>query len=321
MEQGSTLRLRSGRLQIEIDGQVITDVASRKVGLVVVHGNVLLSTPALRFFMRQDVPVIYCSTRGRVYGTVAAVSLPPAKRLRAQFAFSSSDQANTLARAFLEGKLRSSATFLARFSARAPGVQRKSWEIDSLRESLPDHTDPARLRGIEGLAARYYFSALGEVLEPYGFRYRSARPPKDPVNAALSYGYTLLLGRTLLAVRIAGLHPEVGFLHVESRRAPALALDLMEEYRTPIVDAVVVNAFLQGRLRPNEHFEDARGGIYLNDAGKKAFIPLLEKRFLVEIKHPLGTKRALEAMIAFSAQIVAAAVEGRRAYQPFFLRS
>ncbi|BBL83272.1 hypothetical protein TthAA37_21570 (plasmid) [Thermus thermophilus] len=83
-----------------------------------------------------------------------------------------------------------------------------------------------RLRGAEGEGSRAYFQGLARLLGPYGFGGRTRRPPRDPVNAALSYGYALLLGRVLVAVRLAGLHPEVGFLQAEGRRSPALALYL-----------------------------------------------------------------------------------------------
>ncbi len=175
-----------------------------------------------------------------------------------------------------------------------------------------------RLRGAEGLGSRAYFAGLAHLLGTHGFSGRSRRPPKDPVNAALSYGYAVLLGRSLLALRLCGLHPEVGFLHAEGRRSPALALDLMEEFRIPVVDQVVLTAFRRGQLTP-AHTEPRQGGVYLNEEGKKRLITLLEARFAEEATHPLGFRKAYGELLELQAHRLKAAILGRSAYTPFYL--
>ncbi|WP_052297136.1 CRISPR-associated endonuclease Cas1 [Marinithermus hydrothermalis] len=175
---------------------------------------------------------------------------------------------------------------------------------------------------MEGIATRTYFEGLASGLGPYGFGGRSRRPPRDAPNAALSYGYALLLARAWLAVVLAGLHPEVGFLHVEGRRNPALALDLMEEFRVPVVDVTVLRAFQEGVLDPAQHFEARGGGVYLNEGGRKRLVRVLAHRLNQEVRHPDGSKRTTYAgMIAYQGVRLAAAVEGRRAYHPFFLEA
>lgn len=307
--QGATLRLRAGRLLLEEEGREVASFPARKVRQVAVWGNVRLSTPALVFLLRQGVPVFFLSLEGFLHGVAGSFPEPHPDHLRAQLAASSLP----LARAFVAGKLRSALALLARFGLlEAEEVALALAQAEAAR-------DLDRLRGAEGRGSRAYFAGLGRLLEPYGFRGRTRRPPTDPVNAALSYGYTLLLGRSLVALRLAGLHPEVGFLHAEGRRAPALALDLMEEFRVPVVDQAVLSAFRRGRLTP-AHAEPREGGVYLNEEGRRVLIALLEERFLEEATHPLGFRKPYGELLEVQAQRLKAALLGRGPYTPFYLR-
>jgi CRISPR-associated protein Cas1 len=315
-EQSATLRLRQGRLLVELDQQIVVEVPARKVRGVVVWGNVRLTTPALAFLLRQKVPVLYASLEGQLYGLATAPQGFSPQVLRAQLQAQRAPV--TFAQSFLEGKLRSGQTLLGRLSHRAP-TQPQALELQAALQALPLAQSLDALRGVEGNAARAYFAGLHSVLHPYGFYGRNRRPPTDAVNAALSYGYTVLLGRTLLALQLAGLHPELGLLHAEGRRAPALAFDLMEEFRVPVVDAVVARAFLRGELTPQQHAEPRHGGVYLNDAGRKTLLRLLEARFAQEAQHPKGFRKPYQELIETQAARLKAALLGREPYTPYYL--
>jgi len=307
--QGATLRLRQGRLLLEAEGETLASFPARQVRRVAVWGNVRLSTPALTFLLRQGVPVFFFSQEGFLYGVAGAFPEPHPDHLRAQFGAS----ALPLARAFVEGKLRSALALLERH-----GLP----EAERVRQALAQAEAASTLdllRGAEGAGSRAYFAGLARLLAPYGFSGRNRRPPQDPVNAALSYGYAVLLGRVQVAVRLAGLHPEVGFLHAEGRRNPSLALDLMEEFRVPVVDGLVLSAFRRGRLTPN-HAEARAGGVYLNEEGKRTLLGLLEERFLQESTHPLGFRKPYQELIETQAHRLKAAILGRERYTPFYLR-
>ncbi len=306
--QGATLRLKAGRLLLEKDGTTLADFPARQVRQVALWGHVRLSTPALTFLLRQGVPVFYLSQEGLLYGVAAAFADPDPAHLRAQL----SAPPLPLARAFVTGKLRSAHALLSRYGlAQAVAVEEALAQVERAQTL-------EALRGVEGLGSRAYFAGLTELLGLHGFSGRTRRPPKDPVNAAFSYGYALLLGRALLALRLAGLHPEVGFLHAEGRRNPALALDLMEEFRVPVVDQVVLAAFRRGQLTP-AHAEPRQGGVYLNEEGKKRLIALLETRLAEEATHPLGFRKAYGELIELQAHRLKAALLGRKEYTPFYL--
>jgi len=315
-EQSSTLRLRAGRLLVELDEQTLAQLPARKVRGVVVWGNVRLTTPALAFLLRQGVPVLYVSLEGQLYGQATALQGLAPEVLRAQM--HAQHNALALALGFVEGKLRSGLALLGRLARQAP-IQPHVQELQTALEALPHTPHLEALRGLEGNAARAYFAALQTVLAPYGFLGRNRRPPTDAVNAALSYGYMVLLGRALLALHLAGLHPELGLLHAEGRRAAALAFDLMEEFRVPVVDTVVLGAFLRSELVPDKHSEARNGGVYLNEAGRKTLLRLLETRFAQEAQHPRGFRKTYQELIETQAARLKAAILGRDTYTPFYL--
>lgn len=319
IEQGSTLRLRAGRLWIELDGQHLRDMPARKVHLVSVYGNVRLTTPALSFFLRSQTPIMFCSLDGNLHGVAHPQQLSPASQLKAQFAASASELGYELARAFTLSKLSSSYQLICQYQRHYPAVGEALAQLQALLDKLEQSSSLEQLRGYEGSGARSYFQALQQPLARYGFTGRNRRPPRDPVNAALSYGYALLLGRIQLAVLQAGLHPEVGMLHSESRRNPALCLDLMEEFRIPVVDVAVLRAFNRSKLQPLAHFEDKHQGIYLNEPGRKIMLQVFEERLLQETPHPAGWRRPYAETINQQAQLLAAAIMKRRSYTPYYL--
>lgn len=318
LEQNAVLRLTRGRVRVEVDGHALTEVPARKLSRVVVHGNIRLTTPALHFFMQQGVPVLYLSRSGQLYGLTCGYEHAAPALLRAQLLATEACRI-ALARAFIESKLRSSYRVLHAFSRNYPGLAGALAASQTLLERLEPCSEIVRLRGLEGLGARLYYAGMRLPLTPYGFDGRNRRPPRDPLNAALSYGYALLLARVLLNVKAAGLHTEVGYLHAESRRNPALALDLMEEFRIPVVDLSVFRAFMRGTLLPLEHFHDQQGGIYLNEAGKKRLVPILEARFGEVARHPLGFERPYDELISLQVQRLVATLLKGTPYTPFYL--
>jgi CRISPR-associated protein Cas1 len=315
-EQSSTLRLRAGRLLLELDEQTLLETPARKVRRVVVWGNVRITTPALAFLLRQGVPVLYASLEGQLYGQATAPQGLSPEVLRAQLMAQQTPL--PFARGFLLGKLRSALAVLERLSRQVSTAPQQA-EIHSALEALPHTPGLEALRGLEGGAARAYFAGLQAVLSPYGFSGRNRRPPTDAVNAALSYGYMVLLGRTLLALQLSGLHPELGLLHAEGRRAPALAFDLMEEFRVAVVDVVVISAFLRGELDPKKHAEARDGGVYLGDVGRKVLLKLLEERLAKEAQHPQGFRKPYQELIETQAARLKAAILGREPYTPYYL--
>lgn len=310
--QGSKLRLRSGRLVVTgPDGAVLGSVPARKVRRVVVHGNVGITTPALTFLLRQEVTVTFVSLSGRMYGMAASLPLPAADRIAKQLELARSGYALEFARAFVQAKISSQIEHLRRKGESGRTIQ----EIRSWLRQLERTATLEKVRGLEGMASRLYFSRLASLLPQLGFEKRLRRPPRDAVNATLSYGYAMLLGTVASALVHAGLHTEIGLLHVTGRRKPSLALDLMEEFRVAMVDIPVISGFLRGRLRASEAVV-TQNGVVLGDELKKNLIEIFEER--LASPSPVG-KKSYEELIFYQAERLAAAIVHGKRYRPFVL--
>jgi CRISP-associated protein Cas1 len=177
------------------------------------------------------------------------------------------------------------------------------------------------LRGYEGSAAKLYFSALGQLIRNPGFKLteRNRRPPKDPVNSLLSFGYTLVFNNVLSLMLAEGLNPYLGNLHRSDRKEPHLAFDLMEEFRSPIVDSLVLMLVNKKILKPTDFtWPDADGGIYLNDPARRVFLKHFEERMSEEVKYrDLATPISFRRVIQLQVQQYKYCMRERAAYEPF----
>jgi CRISPR-associated protein Cas1 len=160
---------------------------------------------------------------------------------------------------------------------------------------VPDPSHPqvdtllGQLMGLEGAGAAAYFGVFGSLF-PDGFGHmftgRHKRPPTDPINALLSYGYTLLTTQAIAAAQIVGFDPYVGYLHSTQYGKPALALDVIESFRAPVVDSVVLT-LLNNRMLTSDDFDEALGAWRLGDRGRRTFLQKFEERLNTEIVHPV----------------------------------
>jgi CRISP-associated protein Cas1 len=176
--------------------------------------------------------------------------------------------------------------------------------------------------GYEGAAARDYFQGLGRILGPdWAFTHRQRRPPPDPVNAMLSFGYTLLANEAVAACQIAGLDPYLGFLHASRRGRPSLALDLMEEFRPVLIDSTVVRLTRTGQVTPAD-FTTTDGACRMIDTARRAFLTAFETRMLT-LAHHLAEQRRIPWRHALAAQArqIAGVITGRLPdYRPVIWR-
>jgi len=180
-----------------------------------------------------------------------------------------------------------------------------------LASSLPE------LLGIEGDAAARYFGAFETMLtsavrQGQGLKLdtRTRRPARDPVNAALNFCYGMLLADVTRAVVACGLDPHAGFLHSSGRNKPALALDLSEEFRAPVADAVVIAAFNNGEVKVRD-FTSVTGSTRLRDDGRAALIHAYERRVMTEFRHPLfGYQVTWRRAMEIQARLVLGVIDG-----------
>jgi len=314
--QGSHARIESGRVIVNsTDDSELLNVPSGTVQRIVCFGSVGVSAGLRSWALATEVDLVFLSRRGSYLGHAwPAASAGRIVRLRAQLAFAD-EEARWLpfARAVVNAKVRKQAVLLQRYARRdnAEDVLSRAAKMEQLTVMLPSCGTRDELMGIEGAAAREYFAGLaGIVPNEMQFDGRSTQPPGDVVNAALSYGYAIILGETVSALCAAGLDPGIGLLHAEQDRRPSLALDLMEEFRPLIVDQVVIAAARKNELRP-EHGrrEESVDGVLLTKAGKEILVGGYERRMLQRTRGAIpGMSGSLRRHLYRQAERLAACV-------------
>lgn len=244
---------------------------------VIVLGNGSVSTQAIRLLLEQDVPLHYLSGCGRYLGSLTSGKTRGRQlRKKQEEAAASPSGCLLIAKGCVVGKILNQRKNLVRATyknIRSPALLAAIDELGFNAELAARATDIAVLRGIEGASASRYFSVFQELLAPgWQFNGRNRRPPKDPVNAMLSFAYTILLSNVLTSVISNHLDPAAGFLHPEYRGRPSAALDLMEEFRPCISDRIVLALINQGMVTPQDFEPDGTGGINMNAKARKALL-------------------------------------------------
>lgn len=313
-----------------------------KVDQVVVFGDVTLTAPALHALLENHVEVCFLSHYGNFIGRLSPeFSKNSLVRLEQHRAHDDPGRALALAKQCVWGKLSNLRTLLMRANRKLEnaeieqavtalkGIIEKVERFEAANAPVEEKTptNPAvavvnDLLGLEGMGSSLYFGVFGKLLKAdWGFSGRSKRPPTDPVNAMLSYGYTLLMHKVQSAIGVVGLDPYVGFLHSSQYGKPALALDLMEEFRGPIVDSVVITLVNTGALK-REDFVEEVGTYRMNDAARRTFLGKFEERLNTLIEHPtFGYKATYQRCLELQTRLLAKSLTGEiPGYPPFLVR-
>jgi len=308
---GSRASTRRGRLVVEHLGESLASLPLERVQGVVVHGNVDLSAALTRELLWRGLTVVWCSSRGRVVGWAASGSSPNGSTRLVQSAQSAAGRLD-LAREFVAAKIANQATFARRHGAPPPTVRAMR---DLSRRAMTSRST-AELFGVEGDAAARYFAAwpgfVPEGLTDHGTMTwdRTRRPARDPLNAALNYAYAMTLADVVRAIVACGLDPHAGFLHSAGRNKPALALDLMEELRTPVAESVVLRAINNGELGSAD-FATVMGAVSLRERGRKALIEAYERRVQERFRHPVfGYETTWRRAMEVQARLVLGVLDG-----------
>ncbi|MEV5412131.1 CRISPR-associated endonuclease Cas1 [Thermopolyspora sp. NPDC052614] len=309
---GSRASIRSGRVEIHRKGEQLTSVPIEHVQAVVVHGNIDLSGGLVRELLWRNLVVVWCTSRGRITGWAASATSPNGGPRHRQHVAAARGRLD-LAREFIATKIANQATLLRRHGQAPDAVT----ELRRLQRAAQSGLSLPDLFGIEGQSASRYFADFSTMLNPsviaalgQPFTARSRRPARDPVNAVLNYTYSLLLSDVIRAVLACGLDPHVGFLHSSERNKPALALDLMEEFRAVIADSVVIGAFNNGELKPRD-FSDVLGAVSLREDARKKLIAAYERRIGSTFQHPLfGYTVTWRRAIEVQARLILGVIDG-----------
>jgi len=295
-EQGALVRSRGDRIRVVSAGRTVFSAGFGRVRQLVCVGRVGMTTPFLHRALREDVDIVLLGQQGTFLGRLSAGTTGNVELRHAQHRVADdSERTLAFAKAVVTGKIANLRTLLlraARGKDRGPEVIELAEWLLARRNDVAAAQSLAELMGVEGAAARAYFAALGRILGPeWAFTSRQRRPPPDPVNAMLSFGYTLLAEDAVSALNIAGLDPEMGFLHAARHGRPSLALDLMEEFRPVIVDSTVLRLIANRQIAPSDFTRTVDGGCQLVEAALDTYLAAYERRMLTLVAHPTAGRR------------------------------
>jgi CRISP-associated protein Cas1 len=319
---GSLVRSRGERMVVEHQGETLFRLNLKRIHQVVLVGRVGMTTPFMHRALRDGIDVMLLDEHGGPGGRLTSLAHSDPTARRAQYQIADDERAAlVLAKAFVDGKIANMRVSLLRAGRRVPdpSVTSAAETLAITRLVLADALAYEGVLGHEGTATREYFRAWRQVIgDTWGFTSRQRRPPPDPVNAMLSFGYTILVEEAIAALGMAGLDAAVGFLHRARWGRPCLALDLIEEFRPMIVDAVVLRCLSTGIIRFEEFETTPDLGCRMSARARQAFLAAYERRMLTVFTHePTGRRVSYRVGISLQAKALARAVlDPDRVYRP-----
>lgn len=329
----SYLRLDNEAVRLLVGDETRLRVPLHHLGAIVCFGHVGLSAPLMHRLAESGVALVLLDGHGRFKARLEGEMSGNVLLRRDQHVKSMSTEASAaIARRIVAGKIRNQRQVLLRGArdSKQPedraALVRAAMNLAASLRSLREHPELDAIRGTEGEAARGYFSALNLIVRPdlrneFRLDGRSRRPPRDPMNALLSFVYALWMNDCRSACEATGLDPQIGFLHAIRPGRAALALDLMEEFR-PIGDRLVLTLINRQQLRARD-FEFREGGaVMLTGDARKTVLVAYQERKQEALRHELFVEPIPLGLIPMvQARLLARQLRGDiESYPPFLMR-
>ncbi|MCA9741391.1 CRISPR-associated endonuclease Cas1 [candidate division KSB1 bacterium] len=307
--------------------EIILDLPCADVSHVMLFGNIQVTTQALQELLEHEIELAIFSYSGRLLGQLTPPCTKNIELRIAQFERYKDEKFKlNLARSIVMAKLHNATEMVRQHRKNHPETI-SSAEADELAAYI-EQSQTAKsfetLRGIEGAGSACYFKLFGSMLiPPWQFNKRSRRPPQDPANAVLSFGYVIVGAEIQAMLDGIGFDPYLGFYHTLKYGRPSLALDLLEAFRHPLIDRLALNLFNRNQLSEADFMKPAKGGIYLATEGKRVFFKEYEKMLGQFVAATDVADRDTGFRADFQQQVRSlqkAILEGKP-FQPFSLKS
>lgn len=321
---GAQIGQRGEQIVVSVKGEEVRKIPGQQVRAIYCYGAVQMTAQAVETCLDLGIDVAYFSPAGRFIGLLRGLPASGVDARRGQYRlFDLPGVRLQLAREVIRAKIHNQRVMLMR-NGDVP--DRVLSLLAGFRDATGSARDMTELLGIEGNAAAIYFEQFDSMLKQredwkFDWRGRNRRPPRDPVNALLSLGYSMLAKELTGVCHAVGLDPFLGFLHQPRYGRPALALDLMEEFRPLVADSVAISLINRSELGPEDFIRGANG-TFLNDAGRKRFWEAWFRRLDTEVSHPeFEYKMAYRRMLEVQARQLWRFVRGEAAaYHGFTTR-
>ncbi len=314
--QGCVVHVHQETLQIKEQGKLIQTVQLPQLSLVLVLGVIHWTTPALRACLQRQINVAFLSRQGWCYGHLTALECRYRHLMRLQQNVSAAARLQAAQR-IVQAKLLNSRVLLMRQQRRdvTPDFSLAIRSLAYLAERTTQTTTTEELMGLEGTGAALYFQALGQCLEGMSLVKWSRRPPLDPANALLGFGYAVVWNHIYALLELHGLDPYEACLHQGHRQHAALTSDLLEEFRAPLIDSLVLQLVNSRVIKPDDDFEFREGGCFLNESGKRKFLQAFLQR--MEPKSEASRWNTLDGQVRSYRKFI---YQSEHMYEPFRIR-
>lgn len=327
-EQGTKINFKENQIHVKTPDDMTRSLPVETLEGIILFGKIEVSTGVVTQLLELGIPMTWLSNKGKFFGRLESTSHVNIGRQRLQFKCGENAEfVLGLSKQLIVGKITNQKVFLRRSNR-----NHENREVELLANQMGQYTEKVQkaqaievLMGFEGIAAKIYFQGLSKLMtRGFEFSGRSKRPPRDPFNSLLSFGYTLLLYDVYTVINQLGLNPYAGFLHQDRQKHPTLASDLMEEWRSVLVDSVVVS-MINKRMINVEDFEMAENGaVYADIECSKLFVSQYAKkvqtstRYIQELTCPITFRRGIEHQLR---KLITAMEQGDPLiYQPMLLR-
>jgi CRISPR-associated endonuclease Cas1 len=318
--QGGSLSKDGEEIVVRDRGKEVGRARIAETSRVAVLGNVTVTTPLLRELASRDIPVAFHGHSGWFYGSFTPSSgRNVMTRIAQHRAAADPARALSVARSFVHAKILNSLVLLRRNGEGVP--ENTLLRLQELAADAARAENLESLLGIEGVSARFYFEQFPRMLksglrEAFAMDGRNRRPPRDPVNALLSFAYACLVRELTVIVGQIGFDPYVGYLHQPRYGRPALPLDLMEEFRPIVADSVVISA-INNEVIQVDDFIVRPTGVSLGDAARTRFVGVYERRMDELATHPtFGTRLSYRRILEVQARLLGKVLLGELAEYP-----
>ena len=307
-ERGAVLGYRENRLIINYSEDDFKSIPIENIENIILFGGIQVSTACMQQMLAKGVHLTWLSKTGSYFGRLESTSFINIDRQRLQFRKSDDEKFSLeISKQFIRGKVTNQRTILMRANKmlKNPELEDIILRMSVYSKKIGEAKTIEELMGMEGFLAKMYYQGVNFMIDKeYSFKQRTKRPPKDPFNAVLSFGYTLLHYEIFTLVVSKGLNPYASFLHSDRHKHPALCSDLMEEWRPMLIDSLAI-ALLNNNKIKKENFEynKENGGVYLDKEGCKKFIAEFEKRlrqevgYVKEVPYKMSFRRIIEYQI------------------------
>ena len=286
---GATVGIKGGRIIVSNKDGSIHSIPKETVESISIFGNSHLSTPCIQFVLQSGISVSYFSGKGRYFGRLESTMTHKNDAIKYQLkALENEKFVLDISKKIIMAKIKNQEVLLRRYIKNFNSDRERDIDLmNAFIKKCKDATSLETLLGYEGVAAKLYFDCISKFIHPdFKFKGRNKRPPKDPFNSLISLGYTLLIYEIYAKIESEGLIPYYGMIHKHYSGNPALASDLIEEWRSVIVDSVVLS-MIQGNELDIEQFtfDEESKGVFLSKEAMNKFIKKFERKMSSNSKY------------------------------------